>query len=117
MTDFLLLIGLETGFYNSLSGRANLRSETKQNDVAKRQAGVIRRADFCAGEKPPPRREDEGVARVQTPAGNVALNSELDSADQIVSAWESIRANLRRDCGARTFDGWLRPIALGGFQL
>ena len=32
------------------------------------------------------------------------------------SAWESIRAGLRRDCGARTFDGWLRPIALGGFD-
>jgi chromosomal replication initiator protein len=34
----------------------------------------------------------------------------------IAAAWESIRANLRRDCGARTFDGWLRPIALGGFD-
>ena len=34
----------------------------------------------------------------------------------IASAWESIRANLRRDCGARTFDGWLRPIALGDFD-
>ena len=29
---------------------------------------------------------------------------------------KSIRAGLRRDCGARTFDGWLRPIALGGFD-
>jgi chromosomal replication initiator protein len=34
----------------------------------------------------------------------------------IEAAWESIRAGLRRDCGARTFDGWLRPIALGGFD-
>jgi chromosomal replication initiator protein len=32
------------------------------------------------------------------------------------AAWESIRAGLRRDCGARTFDGWLRPIALGNFD-
>ncbi|HEY0111607.1 MAG TPA: chromosomal replication initiator protein DnaA, partial [Allosphingosinicella sp.] len=31
-------------------------------------------------------------------------------------AWESIRSGLRRDCGARTFDGWLRPIALGTFD-
>jgi chromosomal replication initiator protein len=31
-------------------------------------------------------------------------------------SWESIRAGLRRDCGARTFDGWLRPIALGNFD-
>src|SRR3954471_22188818 len=38
------------------------------------------------------------------------------SGDPIAAAWESIRANLRRDCGARTFDGWLRPIALGGFD-
>ena len=27
-----------------------------------------------------------------------------------------IRAGLRRDCGARTFDGWLRPITLGSFD-
>jgi chromosomal replication initiator protein len=38
------------------------------------------------------------------------------SDDPIAAAWESIRAGLRRDCGARTFDGWLRPIALGGFD-
>ncbi len=36
--------------------------------------------------------------------------------EPIAIAWESIRADLRRDCGARTFDGWLRPIALGGFD-
>ena len=36
--------------------------------------------------------------------------------DPMVAAWESIRAGLRRDCGARTFDGWLRPIALGGLD-
>ena len=32
------------------------------------------------------------------------------------AAWETIRANLRRDCGARTFDGWLKPAELGGFD-
>ena len=36
--------------------------------------------------------------------------------ERLVSAWEAIRAGLRRDCGARTFDGWLRPIALGNFD-
>src|SRR5690349_23561046 len=36
--------------------------------------------------------------------------------ERLVSAWEAIRAGLRRDCGARTFDGWLRPIALGAFD-
>jgi chromosomal replication initiator protein len=36
--------------------------------------------------------------------------------DPLQIAWEAIRAGLRRDCGARTFDGWLRPIALGNFD-
>ncbi|HKT15002.1 MAG TPA: chromosomal replication initiator protein DnaA [Allosphingosinicella sp.] len=38
------------------------------------------------------------------------------AADPIALAWEVIRAGLRRDCGARTFDGWLRPITLGRFD-
>jgi chromosomal replication initiator protein len=38
-------------------------------------------------------------------------------ADPLQAAWESIRAGLRRDCGARTFDGWLRPIGLGEFDM
>ena len=53
---------------------------------------------------------------VQTQARNITLTAEMGTADPIVTAWESIRASLRRDCGARTFDGWLRPIALGGFD-
>ena len=32
------------------------------------------------------------------------------------AAWESIRTGLRRDCGARTFDGWLKPAELGAFD-
>jgi len=32
------------------------------------------------------------------------------------AAWETIRSGLRRDCGARTFDGWLRPAELGIFD-
>jgi chromosomal replication initiator protein len=36
--------------------------------------------------------------------------------DPLQMAWETIRSGLRRDCGARTFDGWLRPIALGAFD-
>ena len=36
--------------------------------------------------------------------------------DSIPATWELIRSSLRRDCGARTFDGWLRPIALGSFD-
>ena len=32
------------------------------------------------------------------------------------AAWETIRDGLRRDCGARTFDGWLKPAELGAFD-
>ena len=53
---------------------------------------------------------------VQTPAKGTMTGSEARSSDLVATAWESIRSNLRRDCGARTFDGWLRPIALGGFD-
>ena len=31
-----------------------------------------------------------------------------------IGAWESIRAALRHECGARTFDNWLKPIAFAG---
>jgi chromosomal replication initiator protein len=53
---------------------------------------------------------------VQTPAGERAISTQGEGGELIAAAWESIRASLRRDCGARTFDGWLRPIALGGFD-
>jgi len=32
------------------------------------------------------------------------------------AAWEAIRTGLRRTCGARTFDGWLKPVMLAGFD-
>ncbi|WP_260484272.1 chromosomal replication initiator protein DnaA [Sphingomicrobium flavum] len=32
------------------------------------------------------------------------------------AAWESIRTGLRRDVGARTFDGWLKPAEVGSFD-
>nr|WP_240309566.1 MULTISPECIES: chromosomal replication initiator protein DnaA [Sphingomonas] len=38
------------------------------------------------------------------------------SMSPLVAAWETIRVGLRRDCGARTFDGWLKPAELGGFD-
>jgi chromosomal replication initiator protein len=34
----------------------------------------------------------------------------------LAAAWDSIRTGLRRDCGARTFDGWLKPAELGAFD-
>ncbi|MFC7536944.1 chromosomal replication initiator protein DnaA [Sphingomonas sp. GCM10030256] len=37
-------------------------------------------------------------------------------ASPLCAAWETIRAGLRRDCGVRTFDGWLKPAELGAFD-
>ena len=51
-----------------------------------------------------------------TPAIGAALSAETEASSPVAAAWEQIRAGLRRDCGARTFDGWLRPITLGGFE-
>jgi chromosomal replication initiator protein len=51
-----------------------------------------------------------------TPANSAALPDETEESSPVAAAWEQIRAGLRRDCGARTFDGWLRPITLGGFE-
>lgn len=50
----------------------------------------------------------------QAPAS--AKSSDDGTASPTAVAWEQIRGGLRRDCGARTFDGWLRPIALAGFD-
>ena len=37
-------------------------------------------------------------------------------AAPLEAAWDSIRTGLRRDLGARTFDGWLKPAELGEFD-
>jgi chromosomal replication initiator protein len=50
------------------------------------------------------------------PVREAATAFQSSSSDALHSAWESIRSGLRRDCGARTFDGWLRPIALGAYD-
>ncbi|WP_344708068.1 chromosomal replication initiator protein DnaA [Sphingomonas swuensis] len=39
----------------------------------------------------------------------------IDSSP-LAAAWAAIRTGLRRDCGARTFDGWLKPAELGDFD-
>ncbi|WP_253201475.1 chromosomal replication initiator protein DnaA [Sphingomonas quercus] len=41
----------------------------------------------------------------------------MSESDPVSLAWAEIRAGLRRDCGARTFDGWLKPIRLAGHDL
>ena len=37
-------------------------------------------------------------------------------AAPLEAAWDSIRIGLRRDLGARTFDGWLKPAQLGSLD-
>ncbi|MBA3835113.1 MAG: chromosomal replication initiator protein DnaA [Sphingomonas sp.] len=37
-------------------------------------------------------------------------------AAPLEAAWDSIRTGLRRDLGARTFDGWLKPATLGALD-
>ena len=32
------------------------------------------------------------------------------------AAWEAVRAGLKRSIGARTFDGWVKPVTLVGFD-
>ncbi|HEY0115671.1 MAG TPA: chromosomal replication initiator protein DnaA [Allosphingosinicella sp.] len=44
------------------------------------------------------------------------MDENVQGSEGIRNAWETIRAGLRRDCGARMFDAWLRPIALAGFD-
>ena len=38
----------------------------------------------------------------------------MDRGEQVSSAWAAIREGLKRDCGARLFDHWLKPIMLSG---
>ena len=52
-------------------------------------------------------------------AGRTSSSAELADAPvaaPLEAAWESIRTGLRRDLGARTFDGWLKPAELGAFE-
>jgi len=54
---------------------------------------------------------------VQAGGANVSLDpAGAPVTAPLEAAWESIRNGLRRDLGARTFDGWLKPAELGGFE-
>jgi chromosomal replication initiator protein len=44
-------------------------------------------------------------------------SSGLDgTSSPVEAAWEAIRSSLRRSIGARTFDGWLKPLSLGRLE-
>lgn len=44
------------------------------------------------------------------------LGSDGADLSPLAAAWAAIRAGLRRDYGVRTFDNWLKPIRLAGFD-
>lgn len=49
-------------------------------------------------------------------AGRGAELADTSDSSPLGAAWAAIRTGLRRDCGARTFDGWLKPAELGAFD-
>ena len=55
-------------------------------------------------------------APVQGSRENLCVTDAGTVAAPLEAAWDSIRLGLRRDCGARTFDGWLKPAELGSFE-
>jgi chromosomal replication initiator protein len=56
------------------------------------------------------------IVRVEEVAIHPDTDPSLDSPSPAEAAWSAIRANLRRRCGPRTFDGWLKPIVLSGLD-
>ena len=40
----------------------------------------------------------------------------MDRGEHVSVAWAGIREGLKRDCGARLFDHWLKPIMLAGMS-
>ena len=48
--------------------------------------------------------------------GSAAELAGASDSSPLSAAWAAIRTGLRRDCGARTFDGWLKPAELGAFD-
>src|SRR3954454_1809775 len=119
MRRFFSLDRARPPYLQQPSGGANLLLVYRQITSSSGMPGVLRRAGelrlngrrrFRGGT------QKRGACGVQTPAKGTAARNDGEAGDSIATAWESIRASLRRDCGARTFDGWLRPIALGGFD-
>ena len=53
---------------------------------------------------------------MQGEGDNVRLRTTGAEQAPFEAAWDEIRAGLRRDLGARTFDGWLKPAELGRFD-
>jgi chromosomal replication initiator protein len=54
------------------------------------------------------------LSGVVKPAGRIERDDDAPSPYE--AAWEAVRAGLKRSVGARTFDGWLKPVTLVGFD-
>ena len=52
----------------------------------------------------------------QSAAVTIANADAMIGLTPLEAAWDSIRGGLRRDLGARTFDGWLKPAELGSLD-
>ena len=52
----------------------------------------------------------------QSAAVTIANADAMMGLTPLEAAWDSIRGGLRRDLGARTFDGWLKPAELGSLD-
>src|SRR5687768_10473280 len=99
-------------FQNGRSGGANLPPDATARTIFRigcRRGAAVRREKFAPVRARLKEAQcEEGVRFVSV---KLAGGSSLDAMERgaLQSAWESIRSGLRRDCGARTFDGWLRP--------
>ena len=76
-------------------------SRRAQRHFLSRQVGMMRRRGPVQG------------SRANSSSG---AGSTRTVAAPLEAAWDSIRTGLRRDLGARTFDGWLKPAELGAFD-
>ncbi len=47
---------------------------------------------------------------------STATPAPIEAMPSIAAMWETVRSVLRHECGTRTFDNWLRPIALLGVE-
>jgi len=56
-----------------------------------------------------------GITQTMSIGGTVD-DADFCVSDVVLAAWEAIRTGLRKTIGARTFDGWLKPVTLGGFD-
>lgn len=61
-----------------------------------------------------------GVAKNAVQSGRAGQPAQASAdhlqSEQLSAAWSTIRSVLRAEYGARTFDAWLKPVALVGLQ-